>query len=354
MRVNGPVRLWYRDLVSCLQATFATVLLHAGREPLAALGAAWGFYCRPGEVTTEEFYYGCRHGSLGASLAPHHPVASRWHAGPDGSDPLAPLRDQVGAARLPIAVVDNYHLPFRPAWHDVHAAHLLVVYGFGDGTVEVSDAMPPAFQGPIPVEDFLRSWGSTNPRDEQDDFFSNAAIGRRWLEVTLGEPWPVEDRPWLRSVLQSNLDDLAGGGDGLAGGLLGLPGLRGFLDELLARAGRGDSSALLELYVFGWGVQAQASLHGELLRERGRAWDLPALSEAGRAVESVAHAWTGLRITGAHGRRDPAAVAADLARHGRAVEHAYRHAADLVALAVEELDRSRWAARRQAEEVAAR
>ena len=53
MRVNGPVRLWYRDLVSCLQATFATVLLHAGRhaEAVRRLQDVIGEFEKRGMVT---------------------------------------------------------------------------------------------------------------------------------------------------------------------------------------------------------------------------------------------------------------------------------------------------------------
>jgi hypothetical protein len=84
-------------------------------------------------------------------------------------------------------------------------------------------------------------------------------------------------------------------------------------------------------------MQAQASLHGELLRRCGRDWDDPALAGAGRAAESVAHAWTGLRITGAHGLDDPRAVAADIAHHATVLRGKYANAVDAVSAAAARL-----------------
>ena len=324
--VDGPVPAWCRDLVSCLQATFATLLLHRGHDPLAVLGAHWEFRYRPGDVRSEEFYFPERvPGDLLASIAPHHPVGSRWAAG-HGERPLEAIATQLRAGRPVIAAVDNFHLPFRPAFGDVHAAHLLVVYGLdeGRGLVHVSDAMPPAFAGPISVEAFLRSWSSENPRDVQDAFFSDAGIGRRYLDVTIGSPFPALDAAFLHLVLDANRRSFAEGG--ADGDWCGRAGLARYLDDLLRRAVTGDARALEEAYPFGWGMQAQAGLHGELLRTWGHRHAVPALREAGRLVERVAHAWTGLRMTAAHGRGDPAAAVADLTRHARLLRQAYEAA----------------------------
>lgn len=317
-------RLWCRDLVSCLQATLGSVLLQHGHDPLTVLGAGWEFLHLPGDVTGEEFYYPCRvPGDLAQSLAPHHPVRSRWDAA-GSEDPLGALAAEVAAGWLPIAAVDNFHLPFRPAFHDVHAAHLVVVYGVdrGRGLVHVSDAMPPAFSGPIRVEDFLAAWGSANPADEQDVFFSDTRIAHRHLGVEVGEPFPALDAEWLRTALRANLDGFAadpGTGDRYAG----LAGLERYVAALAAAAAAGEPVPLQEAYTFGWGMQALCALHGELLGRQGLRWSVPALSEAGRQVGAVASAWTGLRVTAAHGWPAPRECAADLARHGRRLSARY-------------------------------
>jgi hypothetical protein len=330
-----------------LQSTFASTLAHAGADPLEVLGAHWEFLFKPGDVRSEEFYFPCRHdGDLGRSLAPHHPVRSRWSRPADQADPLAEIRAAVHADRLPIVAVDNFHLPFRPAFGDVHAAHLIIVYGLDErrGRIYLSDAMPPAFQGPIAITDFLRAWSSANPRDVQDAFFSDSDIDRRLLMVRLGDHFPALDARLLKHVLSANLalfqadhsdghsdghgdDHSDGHGDGHGGvGWAGRAGLRRFTDDLIDRARAGDARALEETYPFGWGMQAQASLHGELLREWGARHDVPEVREAGRYAEAVAHAWTGLRITAAHGRTDPVAASADLARHARVLRSAYESA----------------------------
>ncbi|MFD0527296.1 BtrH N-terminal domain-containing protein [Kitasatospora arboriphila] len=177
---GAPPEFWYRDLASCLQATFGSVLLRADHDPLEVLGTAWQFLYRPGEVRSEEFYFPTRYeGDLGRGIAPHHPLTSVWRTPDDPADPLAGLRAALDADRLVIAAVDNHHLPFRPAYHDVHAAHLVTVFGLDEhrGLVHVADATPAAFRGAVPLDAFLAAWDSANPSDVQDAFFSDSRIG---------------------------------------------------------------------------------------------------------------------------------------------------------------------------------
>jgi hypothetical protein len=338
--IDGGAEFWCSDLVSCLQSTLATVLRHAGHDPLEVLGAHWEFRYKPGDVRPEEFYYPCSvPGDLAASLSPHFPVSSRWHRPADPAEPLADLAATLASGQLVIAAVDNFYLPFRPAFGDVHAAHLVLIYGtdLAGGRVFVSDAMPPPFAGPIASDDFLRAWSSSNPRDAQDVFFSDARIDRRFMTLTMGEPFPRLDSQLLRQVLASNLAGFArrdgtaaktrngaieGTADG-AGDWVGIVGLDRFLDMLLHACARADSATLAGTYPFGWGMQAQASLHAELLRSWSATADIPELREAARVVEAVAHAWTGLRITAAHGRENPPACTRELARHAAALRRGY-------------------------------
>ncbi len=336
-----PARQWYRDPVSCLQATLATVLLKHGADPVWMLGRGFEFLYKPGDVRPEEFYYPCRYPGdpLRSLAAPHHAMSSAWHnhpeAEPDDLAALTELADEVAARRFPIAAVDNFYLPFRPAYHDVHAAHLLVVCGVdvARDRVYVSDAMPPAFKGPIAISDFLRSWSSVNPQDSRDVFFSSASIGRRRLDTFIDEPVPPLGPDQLSQALHANLarlhaeDDPAGWG--------GLAGLDRYLDHLIGRARTGERSALAELYPLGWGLQAQAYLHAELLRSSGVCWDIPELREAARTVFSVSCAWTGLRMTGAHRQAEPVAAVPDLSRHADRLRRAYSVAAEAIAHATD-------------------
>lgn len=332
--VPGPVELWCRDLVSCLQSTFAGALAHSGHDPLEALATHWEFRYHPGDVRSEEFYYPCAvPGDLAASLMPGLGVSSPWQRPASGRQSadraglahtaLTEVIDELAAGQLVIAAVDNFYLPFRPAFGDVHAAHLLIVTGvdLDADEVHVSDAMPPAFAGPIPAADFVSAWSSANPADVQDVFFSDAKIDRRFMTLSIGAPLTRLDRASLGAALAANLAGYRGPSGSAQ--WLGLGGLDRFIAALLAACADGDSAAVADTYPFGWGLQAQASLHAELLRRWGVKTGVPALREAGRLVEATAHAWTGLRMTAAHGRADPAACAGDLARHARVLRHCY-------------------------------
>ncbi|MDQ3821743.1 MAG: BtrH N-terminal domain-containing protein [Actinomycetota bacterium] len=339
--ITGPEpELWCRDLISCLQATFASVVARAGADPLTVLGAGWRFLHLPGDVRSEEFYYPCLPDEsggtdLGAALAPHHDLHSRWWQPADEDDVWREVRETLAEDRPLIAAVDNFYLPFRPAYGDVHAAHLVVVYGLDElrGLVYVADAMPPAFRGAIELEAFLRSWGSANPTDVQDAFFSDSRIDRRCLDVRLDAPPPPLTPELLGGFLRTDVEAFTTA----TSARTGLAGFDEFAGEVLERCRAGDANALRELYPFGWGMQAQAALHGELLRRCGREWGDPALAGAGRAVEAGAHAWTGLRITGAHGLADPRAVAADVAHHATALRARYAIAVDAVGAAAARL-----------------
>ena len=203
-----------------------------------------------------------------------------------------------------------------------------MVYGLDEtrGVVYVSDAMPPAFGGTVPIDDFVRSWSSENPTDFRDAFFSDARIGRRCLDVRLDAPPAPLTPERFGGFLRTDVEAFATA----TSARTGLNGYDEFAAELVGRSRAGDAGALRELYSFGWGMQAQASLHGELLRRCGREWADPALAGAGRAVEGVAHAWTGLRITGAHGLEDPVAVAPDIAHHATVLRGTYARAIDAV------------------------
>jgi hypothetical protein len=329
---------FYRDPLSCLQSIFGALVTDAGHDPVATLGARWEFRHIPGDVRPEEFYFPERTtGDTAGSMMPFHPVHSAWSV-PAEDDPLGELAALIDRGVLPIAAVDNYYLPFRPAFHDVHAAHLVLVYGVdrARGLVLISDTMPPAFAGPIRAEDFLNAWGSANPADHQDAFFSDSGIGRRYLSVSIGEQWPDESPAALAAVLRANDADLVAPLDGAAH-WTGLAGLGHYVEHVVAAARDGQAGPLKELYTFGWSQQAMCTLHGELLRTRGRQWDIPALREAGRAVEAAAHTWSGLRVTAAHRWPDPPSAVADLHRHGTRLRQRYENAAVAVRRALHEL-----------------
>nr|8GS1_B Chain B, Azi29 [Streptomyces sahachiroi]8GS1_D Chain D, Azi29 [Streptomyces sahachiroi] len=328
-----PVELWTRDLGSCLHGTLATALIRDGHDPVTVLGAPWEFRRRPGAWSSEEYFFFAEPDSLAGRLALYHPFESTWHRS-DG-DGVDDLREALAAGVLPIAAVDNFHLPFRPAFHDVHAAHLLVVYRITETEVYVSDAQPPAFQGAIPLADFLASWGSLNPPDDADVFFSASPSGRRWLRTRMTGPVPEPDRHWVGRVIRENVARYRQ--EPPADTQTGLPGLRRYLDELcaLTPGTNAASEALSELYVISWNIQAQSGLHAEFLRAHSVKWRIPELAEAAAGVDAVAHGWTGVRMTGAHSRVWQRHRPAELRGHATALVRRLEAALDLLELAAD-------------------
>lgn len=313
--VLADVRPWRHDLAGCLHACAATLLGFHGVPPLDALGAAWGFYYPPADYRQEEYYFPCPPGrSLLESLAPSHPVWSRWHQPAGAAEGWDQVRARV-AAGGPVAVaVDNFHLPFRPAYHDVHANHLIVVYGFDDerGSVRVLDTVPPRFDGDIRIAELTAARDSGNRAvHDRDMFFADRPIGNRWLEIGAG-PVPPPGRRRVRDHLRRNVSGFAGSGPHQ-----GLAGLRDFLSGVEDRLAAGVQVAD-ELFIVAGTALATSALHADWLTQAGRAFGEPGWTELGRQVERIAHHWTAVRIMAALTRSG--AVPADrLRRRHRAL-----------------------------------
>ncbi|GIM97033.1 BtrH N-terminal domain-containing protein [Paractinoplanes toevensis] len=300
--VDG-VRSWRHDLGGCLHSCFATLLDFHGLPALPILGAAWTFRHRPDGVRREEYYYPCPpETSLLRALAPHHEVASTWHEPAGAEAGWAEVRASV-AAGIPVAVaVDNYHLPFRPAYHDVHSNHLVVVHGFDDeaGTVRVLDAVPPAFHGDITLAELTASRDSGNEVvHDRDMFFTGVRIDNRWLSVELPAPdaVPALDRAEVARVLDLNLRHFAEPATG-DGGYTGLAGMREFFDDTVKRLSAGEDIRD-ELFVAAGAVLVGTAVHADWLAEAARTAGLPSLAERAREVERIAHHWSAVRIMAA-------------------------------------------------------
>ncbi|MDI6102996.1 BtrH N-terminal domain-containing protein [Actinoplanes sp. NEAU-A12] len=326
MRVElAPITYWRHDLSHCLHTTAGVLLGFHGLDPVEVLGAAWGFYY-PGDVRREEYYFPGAAESLLGGLAPYHAIRSRWHTPADADEGWRQVRAMV-AGGAPVAVAaDNFHLPFRPAYRDVHTNHLLAVYGFDDrtGEVLVADPVPPAFQGPIPLAAFTAARDSQNPvRHSRDLFFTANPIGNRWLELDVGAEQPAFTADFVRYVLGENLRGFTAPSDDT---YRGRSGLSRFLDDVITRIAD-DPAAVDEAFVVLGPVLAVTGLHAEYLALAGRRFDDRRLYELGRLVDAVAHDWAALRIAvatcgtaGAAGRKSARHRAASLlAAHDRAL-----------------------------------
>jgi hypothetical protein len=317
MRVELPgIGHWRHDLAGCLHSVMAVLLRQRGADPLAVLGAGWGFALDPDDVRREEYYLPHRRGSLLAGLAPYHPVSSRWHSptGPDAG--WQEVRARVAAGEPVAVAVDNFHLPFRPAYRDVHTNHLVTVYGFDDerGEVLVADPVPPRFQGPITLAELRAARDSANPvRHDRDMFFTDNPIGNRWLEVSLDGDLPPFDRDLVRRVVAGNAAAFREPADADSG----LAGQSRFLARTADGLAAGRQDAVDTGFVVAAPVLAVTAVHADWLAAAARRDGNARLREAARAVDRVAHHWTAVRILVATARSDPRAAAEPLRRRAR-------------------------------------
>lgn len=316
MRVILPnMSLWRHDLCECLHNCLGILLLHSCQDPALVLGAVWDFYYPPGDVRPEEYYYPCRWPTLAGSIAPYHPLTSRWHEPADAEQGWLQVKASIQHGRPAIVAVDNYYLPFRPAYQDVHTNHVLVVYGFDeqDDSVFVMDPSPPAFQGAIHLEALQAARSSQNPAlHERDLFFTNRPIANRWLEVAVGEPFPTLTREWVASVLRANGQRFQASADTRA--FSGLAGMAQYFGEgALAGLRTAGTPAMDELVLVSVAFQEATALHADFLRAAGQRLDWWELIQASRQVDLIAHDCTPLRIMAAKGRANPAQMSARLA-----------------------------------------
>lgn len=324
---TGSYPQWYADPLSCLQTTLGSILMEHGMRPVDVLGLACEFAFAPGDAMAEEFYRPAQSSrGVAADLCPYHDVESAWTSGTTADDLIGLVETHASV----IVAVDNYHLPFRPAYHDVHAAHLVVVPAWrrtagGDLEFYVSDAQPPAFQGWLPAAHLMNAWTSGNPSDDQDVFFSSREIAGRVL-TTRVQPQPGElTTEQVLQAFQGNLDrwhaDEAGPNDRV---WTGRSGLRRFVERLQERSH--DPAELQPAYTFGWAMQAQAFLHGRFAQEFAFRSKRPQLSGIAVSADRVVAAWSNVRLLSAH-----AAGLADVPelvfRRGQELLHAYEELA---------------------------
>ncbi|CAL9621791.1 hypothetical protein SUDANB6_05880 [Streptomyces sp. enrichment culture] len=323
----GTYPQWYEDPLSCLQTTLGSILLEHGLQPVDVLGQACEFAYAPGDVMCEEFYRPVQSDrGVAGDLCPYHDVESAWTTGSTADDLIALVEEH---SRV-IVAVDNYYLPFRPAYQDVHAAHLVVVPAWrrtpgGDVEFYVSDAQPPAFQGWLSAEHLVASWTSGNPSDTQDVFFSSREIGGRVLTTA------VRQRPeelTAGHVLRAFRGNVGRWDDGTAGSSdrvwTGRAGLRRFVDLLCEQAA--DPTALRPAYTFGWAMQAQAFLHGRFAQEYALTSGDTRAAAIAVSADRVVSAWSNVRLLSAHAP-NVSGISALIRRRGEELLHAYEQLA---------------------------
>lgn len=299
-QIDGVIS-WRHDLVGCLWTSAATMLAFHGAPVLETLGAAWGFRHRSDDLRREEYYYPCPPGvSLYEAIAPYHPVRSVWQEPADAEQGWIQARDVVLSGKPVVVAADNFYLPFRPAYQDVHTNHMVVFYGFDTerGTAKVLDAVPPKFNGEITIAELTAARDSGNPQlHDRDMFFTDNPLGNRWLEIEVdAAAFPSFDLDTIKHTIRRNLDGFWAGSN--RDGYAGMVGQAAYLDDLAGRLADGENIRD-ELFLVAGAVLANTALHADWLALAAKTTQIPAFAEAGRDVERIAHHWTAIRIMSA-------------------------------------------------------
>jgi hypothetical protein len=232
------------------------------------------------------------------------------------------VRAELLAGRPVAVAADNFHLPFRPAYGDVHTNHLMVVHGFDDaaGEVYVTDPVPPAHQGPLALEELTAARDSGNPvQHDRDMFFTANPIGNRWLSWDATGQQPEFTPEFAAEAVTRNVRGLTEPGDPSTSGL---PGLRAFLAGAWDLLGE-RPEVVDEVFIVAGPVLAVTGLHADFLARAGREFGDGRLRELARQVAAVAHHWSALRIAVATARADPAAALPALRRRSARLANAY-------------------------------
>lgn len=289
-----PQPLWYDDLLSCLQTTIGLALQAHGWDPVQALASGWRFSDSDTPVEPVEFYHPARD-ELGERFCVAHPVQLRWHHPVSREEADAGIMAASAAGSHVIVAVNNFHLPFRPAYHDVHAAHLLLLHEIdvGGGVASVHDPQPPAYCGLLSRDILDTARSSLAIDDGSDPFFAGASPSWRWLEVSVNGSQPDPSLPWVLNIMGRNLEFMLKPSEGP-------DALSALLDTLPWRLQEYGPRALRDIYVLGWPAQAEASLHSKFLSSVAQRHGQPRLAEVARAVDHVANSWTGFRVSAAH------------------------------------------------------
>ncbi|NUT50852.1 MAG: hypothetical protein HOV94_26620 [Saccharothrix sp.] len=228
MTWTPSVNTLYRN-IEVLAAT------HCPRSHQLRLGPRWGFGLPTGEVTGLTEYSFPLHpdGDLPGLLRRRGGLVIGCHDDPSGDALHEHLRDTGEPA---VVVVDSYHLPYRPAFGQVHSSRTIIVAPARDGHVLVDDCWEPTFRGLLRRDDLdaaRRSVAAADPALEP--VFSGVAGPAQWFTVA-AEEVPVPDpRRWACQLVDELVADITTTRHA-AGARFGLDALRELV-ELLAVGG---------------------------------------------------------------------------------------------------------------------
>jgi hypothetical protein len=195
------------------------------------LGARWSFFLPSPESLASLTEYSLPGGVLSFSER----IASRTGVKivqQDGARSSS-LYSFLATGQTAIAVVDSFHLPYRPAFGRVHSHRtILVRQGLDPTGVLVEDEWPPAYHGPVPVRCLEAARYSEVPLDPvREPVFAGGKIRGEWFHLEMDGRRPDNPGLWLGEVLISMYEEAVSSARN-HDGLYGLCAMSEFLNGL--------------------------------------------------------------------------------------------------------------------------
>lgn len=325
-RILSNVPLVRRELDSCLFSATASILRYRGWDDLMSLGARWEFVYPLNGIVRAEYFIPVRDGSLMEVLLPDQGVTSSWRTTDEPKQAWEDLTAAVMAGHPTPVAVDNYYLPYRPAYGDVHSNHLVLVYGIDDDldVVYVIDATPPAFRGPLATKHLRNARASRNPDEgDRDFFFTRSPIAHGQLDIRFpAEPWaPTEET--IRKAIRRNLVNLSRTTED-SRWLTGTAGIYRLADLIEHSNGEHCDG----LFIVSGALLCGRARHAVFLKRAAALLRIPRLAEIGRSIDEISYQWAAARILASRELRErPDTACARLATRLRRIAAAEADAA---------------------------
>jgi hypothetical protein len=271
----------------CITSTYGTLIGHLGGRP-EIFGAQWGY--RRGTVPDAQWPFE----RLDASRRTPCDVISDWYGAAVAwtrheSWPAAwqHVRDVLDTGHPIVIVADSFHLPYCWQFQKEHSPHRIVLTGYADDAVEVSDGYKGSlFHGRLALEALVTavtSDGLIRPR--------RLNVDGRNTTITVRGPLRHVDgaRGYLGEVLVLNVGRYAESGHDL---------LRECAAAIVAEAAelaQVPAESISEVSAWFGGMASQRSLNARFLRWSAELLELPGLEACADRAVLLSRRWEKVR-----------------------------------------------------------
>jgi len=279
----------------CITSTYGTLVLHLGGQP-AIFGSQWGY--RSGTNKDVDWPFE----RLNASRRTPCELMSDWHGlevvwtrNPDWESAWQQIRSTLDTGQPVIVVADAFHLAYCWQYQKQHSPHRIVLYGYADDAVEISDGYRGSLhRGLLPLtmlQSAVTSDGLLYPRRMYTD-------GRNTV-ITVPRPRTpldaITDEHTRESIVQNVLSYVPGGvADADSGHDLLMRCAAEIRDDAAGLAAR-TTADVSEVSAWFGGMASQRSLNSAFLHWAAETLATPALHHHADEAAALSRRWEKLR-----------------------------------------------------------